>query len=134
MKTQISTLVNGCIDGQQKTGSSEKLRAEISQRVLGENGDTLNIDINGVALVLHIHWSTTGKTFSYSCDIDEGTLNGIEGCRADVRRFQYESSFTLTIDMSMRVSVSKWARKNPNSQWKFRGYDYLKEGLVTIKD
>lgn len=131
MKTQIKNLVNGRIEGQ--VGTNESDRAVIAEKVIAENGESLNVEINGVDLVLNMHKSTSGKTIDYYTEITEEQAKKIMSITSEEKLFSYESSFQLHIDGTMRVSVDKFTRKTPGSQWKSRGWDYISESKVTIK-
>lgn len=131
MKTQINELVNGRIDGQ--VGTNESIRCEVAQKVINENGENITIQIREEEITLSMTKSTSGKTVDYYAEISEEQAKKILGISSETKLFSYESSFQLHIDMTMRVSVDKFTRKTPGSQWKFRGYDYIKESNVTIK-
>lgn len=132
MKTQISTLQNGCIEGS-ACGSNSEERAAIAAKVFDENPESITVTCNGLTLTLKKGTSTTGKSSWFSCDITEAELNVLEGVRPECRRYTFESSFTLMIMGDCRVLVQKMTRKSVSASWKFRGYDYLPESNFKIE-
>ena len=132
MKTQISTLQNGCIEGI-ACGSNSEERSAIAAKVFAENPESITVTCNGITLTLQKSSSKSGKTSRYSREITESELNVIEGCRPECRRYTFESSFALVITDDCRVVVEKLTRKSPGATWKFRGYDYLPESSFKIE-
>lgn len=132
MKTQISTLQNGCIEGL-VCGSNSEERSAIAAKVFAENPESITVTCNGITITLQKSSSKSGKTSRYSREITESELNVIEGCRQECRRYTFESSFALMIMNDCRVVVQKITRKSPGATWKFRGYDYLPESSFKIE-
>lgn len=132
IKTQISNLQNGCIEGASRGTNSEE-RSAIAAKVFAENPESITVTCNGITLTLQKSSSKSGKTSRYSREIAESELNIIEGCRPEYHRYTFESSFTLVITNDCRVLVEKSTRKSPDATWKFRGYDYLPESSFKIE-
>ena len=132
MKTQISTLQNGCIEGI-ACGSNSEERSAIAAKVFEENPESITVTCNGITITLQKSFSKSGKTSRYSRVITESELNVVEGCRPECRRYTLESSFALVITGDCRVLVEKSTRKSPGATWKFRGYDYIPESIFKIE-
>lgn len=132
MKTQISTLQNGCIEGI-VCGSNSEDRSAIAAKVFAENPESITVTCNGITLTLQKVFSKSLKTSWFSREITESELNAIEGCHPELRRYTFESSFTLMIMNDCRVVVQKITRKSPGATWKSRGYDYLPESSFKIE-
>jgi len=132
MKTQINTLKNGCIDAI-KCGTNQEEREALASKVFAENPESITLTCNGITITLQKGFSKSLKTSWYSREITESEFNAIEGCHPELRRYTFESSFTLMILNDCRVVVEKFTRKSPGATWKFRGYDYLPESSFKIE-
>lgn len=149
MKTQISNLINGSksvkrdlsnakyINAPGTTsfgdfgGTNTEIRKSIASQVFAENESSISIEIAGLNLILPKHTSTTGKTSCYEAAITEDQFMQISGYA--MKPFnKFEGSYSLRIYGDMTVCLNKSARRNENSQWKFRGYDWIGEEFVTI--
>ena len=149
MKTQISNLINGSksvkrdlsnqkyINAPKSTsfgdfaGTNKETRTLIAEKVLAENMFVIEIEVSGIRLLLPKCVSTTGKTQWYETTITELQFMQILGY--DQKPFnKNEGCYSLKIYGDMTVCLNKWARRNKNSQWKFRGYEWIGEEFVNI--
>lgn len=87
-KTQISTLVNGAQEQVLNSakdyrgitsGSSSEERAEVWGKVLEENPDGLNVELFGMKFFLDRKSSLSGKTTTFSRDLNYNEANSIIG-------------------------------------------------------
>jgi hypothetical protein len=132
MKTQISTLQNGCIEGI-ACGSNSEERSAIAAKVFAENPESITVTCNGITKTLKKYSSKSGLTSWYESEVTEEEVNILEGVRIDCRRFEFESSFSLFLLGDCRICIEKSTRKSPAAEWKFRGYDYLSESTFKIE-
>jgi hypothetical protein len=148
-KTQISALINGSksvrrdlsnpkyINAPKSTsfgdyaGSNNEIRKSISDKVFSENGETLNIKICGINLILQKQSSGSGKTNWFSSQITEEQFIVIAGYERKPFN-KHEGSYSITINNDMTVVLHKSSRRNEKCTWKFKGYDYVGEEFVTI--
>lgn len=148
MKTQITSLVNGAKDIRRDLSNSKyinctkatshigyagtnlKLRAEIAEKVIAENPDWLDIELFGRKLRLNKHSSLSGKTVYFEAKITLDDFMLFSGYA--IEPFKHETHFSIQINNDMTVWLNKWTRRSEDTQWKYRGYDYIDESFVTI--
>ena len=147
MKTQITNLINGAKnvirnmeDAKYMTakpatshngyaGTNRDERNEIAAKVYAENGDALNITAKGIALTLPIHRSTTGKSWSWNCDLTEEQYTALGGTYTEGTL----KSYALTMTMSCEVILRSFTRKTEAAQWREVGpMTYLDESFIQI--
>jgi hypothetical protein len=148
MKTQINSLINGAkrvrrllseakyVNAPKSSnvgdyaGSNYDLRASIAENVLKENPDGMDIEILGDTLHLNLRKSLSGQSYEYYADISEEQFMKYSGFQS--KPFQFPSKFAIVIDQNMFVALHKWTQKNENTEWHFRGFDFIDESFVTI--
>lgn len=143
MKTQITELINGSKNvlrdlnndkykkGKPIAGTNHSLRERIAENVLKENPEYLNVKVRGVNISLKIGTSLSGKTFWYTAHLSEEQFLKISGFSCNPIT-KYKSSFSLTIDCNMSVTLRTFAKKTDGAQWKQRTAFYLDESFIEI--
>ena len=147
MKTQITILVNGRVNVRRNdndvkyvsaisltnksgySGSPITIRQDIGNKVIEENPESLNIEIQGKVLHLARHSSCSGKTVWYSADLTPEEHLAIMG---EPYPSHNEWCSIITIDMLMYVNVTRFMRKSEKAQWKEKASMYIGEELVKI--
>lgn len=147
MKTQITNLVNGRVNVRRNdndvkyvsaisltnksgySGSPITIRQDIGNKVIEENPESLNIEIQGKVLHLARHSSCSGKTVWYSADLTQEEHLAIMG---EPYPSHNEWCSIITIDMLMYVNVTRFMRKSEKAQWKEKASMYIGEELVKI--
>lgn len=147
MKTQIANLVNGRVNVRRNdndvkyvsaisltnksgySGSPITIRQDIGNKVIEENPESLNIEIQGKVLHLARHSSCSGKTVWYSADLTPEEHLAIMG---EPYPSHNEWCSIITIDMLMYVNVTRFMRKSERAQWKEKASMYIGEELVKI--
>lgn len=143
MKTQIYNLINGMenvdriesakyLNAKQATshvgyaGTNRKERMKVAEKVYSENGDIMEIEINGEKFALNRKSSTTGKTEWYSAEVSEDFAKQFINTDGNIR------SYSLVITHSCEVLIDKYVRSNERSQWRLSYTQYIDESYVTI--
>lgn len=147
MKTQITNLVNGRVNVRRNdndvkyvsaisltnksgySGSPITIRQDIGNKVIEENPESLNIEIQGKVLHLARHSSCSRKTVWYSADLTPEEHLAIMG---EPYPSHNEWCSIITIDMLMYVNVTRFMRKSEKAQWKEKASMYIGEELVKI--
>ena len=147
MKTQIANLVNGRVNVRRNdndvkyvsaisltnksgySGSSIAMRQDIGSKVVEENPERLDIEIQGKVLHLARHSSCSGKTVWYSADLTPEEHLAIMG---EPYPSHNEWCSIIMIDMLMYVNVTRFMRKSEKAQWKKKASMYIGEELVKI--
>lgn len=142
MKTQIKSLVNGRANvvrddandkytGMQEiVGTNTIIREEIARKVLDENPDGMDVEVNGVRLHLGRYASCSGKTIWYNAEITREQYIAITGHDFPDRRLEWRAY--LDIDMGMVPRVTRFSRRNDRAAWKQKQDIVLDEAFVTI--
>lgn len=148
MKTQIAHLINGdekvirdekhakYLTAKPATshvgiaGTTHEERQKIADKVYEENSAAMHISICDVELVLPIHKSISGKSWSWGTELSKEQYEKICGFPFGVGK--YQNMYTLKIEKNCTVWVHVYHRNNERQSWKF-GYRYLlDESFVTI--
>jgi hypothetical protein len=147
MKAQISNLIDGgkvkrmmehpkytgykLHNGQfiDTAGTNHIDRAEIAEKVKNEN-ENLVIELLGHRYELQRQASCSGKTIWWSCEISEEDFFELTEHGGIVET--YEKKYTLTISQDMFCTITSYARKNANCQWKDRTYTKIDTAYITI--
>lgn len=153
MKTQIKNLINGSknVIRDEKcekyanapkatshigyAGTNREVRAEMAAKVFAENGEKMNVIVNGESLELTRGSSTTGNTVWYSCEISEDQFKNI--CNYAVKDkpiFKGEGKFSFTMRGDCTCVANSFTRKTTGSKWEGRGFHEIGEEFVTIED
>lgn len=142
MKTQINSLINGRANvvrdeandkytGMQEiVGTNTIIREEIARKVLDENPDGMDVEVNGVRLHLDRHASCSGKTVWYNTKINREQYIAITGNDFPDRRLEWCAYFDLSMNMIPRVT--RFSRRNYRAAWKQKQDIVLDEAFVTI--
>lgn len=142
MKTQIKSLVNGRANvvrddvndkytGMQEiVGTNTIIREEIARKVLDENPDGMDVEVNGVRLHLGRYASCSGKTIWYNAEITREQYIAITGNDFPDRRLEWCAYFDLSMNMIPRVT--RFSRRNDRAAWKQKQDIVLDEAFVTI--
>lgn len=147
MKTQIANLINGSknvIRNMEDTkyntakaatshdgyaGTNREERESVAAKVYAENGDTLNVTAKGIALTMPIQRSTTGKSWSWNCDLTEEQYTAMGGTLTEGTL----KSYALTVTMNCEVIIRSFTRKSEAAQWREVGpMTYLDESFIQI--
>lgn len=105
------------------------MRQDIGSKVVEENPERLDIEIQGKVLHLARHSSCSGKTVWYSADLTPEEHLAIMG---EPYPSHNEWCSIITIDMLMYVNVTRFMRKSERAQWKEKASMYIGEELVKI--
>lgn len=142
MKTQIKSLVNGranvvrdeenekYLGMDDIAGTNSAIREEIARKVLDENPDGMDVEVNGVRLHLGRYASCSGKTIWYNAEITREQYIAITGHDFTDRRLEWCAYFD--IDMGMIPRVTRFSRRNERATWKQKQDIVLDEAFVTI--
>ena len=146
MKTQINDLINGTkkiirnmedqkyIDAPQATshigyaGTNREHRAEVAMKVYEENQNQLRITAKGIDLTLPISHSTTGKSWSWSCDLTEEQYRHLGGTRTEGTLKHY----IMRVNMDCTVTLYSLTRRSEAAQWRQSDMTDLDESFITI--
>jgi len=144
--TQITELINGAKNVIRKedaakyatakmatshngyAGTNAKERARIAQLVFQEHGETMNVEVRGVALTLTKGTSLSGRTSWYGSELTEEQYKAIGGAYTEGAL----KSYSLVINGDMMVYINSFTRKSEAARWKMSHYDYIDEAFVTI--
>jgi hypothetical protein len=125
MKTQINPIINGSavkIGTISKVGGTNMAKsASIAEQVKAENGETLNILIDGVPTTLTLSYSTTGKSWSYGGEMP-----------LDVYR-KHLGGFALPkVNPSARIIIGMNGRVNVSTNGSYIGLIEVQNDLIQI--
>ena len=148
MKTQINNLINGqknvirdendekyinapmSSSHDEYAGTNYDTRREVASKVFEENPECLNVEVRGIKFTMPRYSSLSGKTVWFSCPITSEDYLHITGAKE--LPYKHETSFTLEINMEMKVIIMKSTRHSERAQWKYRGDICIGEEFVTI--
>lgn len=147
MKTQITDLINGAKnvirnmdDPKYKiakpatshngyAGTNREERNKIAAKVYEENEDTLIITAKGIALILFIQASTTGRSWSWIGHLTEEQYKALGGRYTGGKL----KSYRIEVLMSCEVVLHSFTRRSEDAQWRSVGpLTYLDESFIQI--
>ena len=146
MKTQITNLINGrknvirnMEDPKYATakpatshdgfaGTNREERNEVAEKVHRENPEALTIIARGVALTLPIAYSTTGKSWSWGCELTEAQYTALGGTLTEGTLKAYR----LTVNMDCTATLYSFTRKSEAAQWRQSNMTDLDESFIQI--
>lgn len=144
MKTQINNLINGekrtirnlndekYIAAKQATshngfaGTNREERAAVAAKVAEENNEKMMVSILNQTLTLTRHFSTSGKTWWWSAEINEDLAANFVNTDGNIK------SYTLTVNSDCTVDISKSVKRTESSQWRHSLLQPIDEAFVTI--
>lgn len=142
MKTQITKLINGArnvlrnsedpkyLSANRATshigyaGSPASLREEVSKAVSAENGETINVMVKNIELVLSRRSSLRGKTVTYTCSLSEKQYYAITGFVL-TKPWKNEQTYLFSLYPNMTCELRRIGRRNSV-------YNYIDESFVVI--
>ena len=138
MKTQIYTLIHG---NPSTPGTNSHDRAAIAAKVIEENPREMTIEMYGHTMTLYAHYSTSGKSVTYSGHV---THEDIIGEVAHNNNWQYGqqtieamrqglADVTLQIHGDMTADIQIYHRRNERCQWKHSKTLRVEERTILIR-
>lgn len=146
MKTQIQNLINGAKniirqEGHAKyltakpatshngwAGTNRDERAKIAAKVHEENPDGMTIEACGQKIDLPIHYSGTGKSWTWIAELTQEQYIALGGKYTNGTIKSYQ----LNIFADCTAMIFSFTKKTERSQWRQSNQTYIDESFITI--
>lgn len=144
MKQQIKELINGMKNVIRKdndpkykdakpatshngfAGTNREKRDEVAHIVNCQNKQTMHVELCGKKLKLERYSSKSGKSWQWSCELDEKLAGKFVNTDGNMR------SYTLVVYQDCTVAIQKHIRKNERRVWKMSQFQHIDEAFITI--